>query len=356
MKILILNSAKSWGGNELWSKTLANGLADKGHSVFFAARTDIFDDRLSDKVELVKFPFRNEMCIRTHRGIRKLIKTNDIQILLPTKRKEYFIAGYTGRRFNLPVCFRLGIKRRIPIWDFPQRFVYQKLPDGIIVNAHIIKDILVSTKIIKEEKIRVIYNGYDFPEQPKPFDEYEIKKDKFVFATAGRLSQQKGYDILLRTVKKLKNKNDNFYVYLAGSGSEEDLYKHFVHDYNLEDTVFFTGYLQNVRGFFSQADAVVIPSRNEGIPNALFEAWSVKKPVISSNADGLPEVMRSYENGIMTPLRINQLSQAMEYIINNPETAKEFGEKGHNTLNNEFTLDVMLSRAEKYLTELINNK
>ena len=51
--------------------------------------------------------------------------------------------------------------------------------------------------------------------------------------------------------------------------------------------------------FFSRADLVIIPSRSEGIPNTLFEAWMSKRPVIATNAGGISEVIDHGINGLI---------------------------------------------------------
>ena len=64
-----------------------------------------------------------------------------------------------------------------------------------------------------------------------------------------------------------------------------------INNYNLESHCKLVGEKKDVVSFFSEADLVVIPSRSEGIPNTLFEAWMAKKPVIATNAGGTSEVV-----------------------------------------------------------------
>ena len=250
MKILISNSAKSWGGNELWSSSLANDFAERGHEVFFAFRTDIFKGRLSKRVNKIRLSFKHEFDFKTRREIFKISEACGIDLFLATKRKEYYILGKCGRSINIPVVFRLGIHRKIPRYDIPQRYVFRYFPDAVIVNAQAIKDELINDKLCPEEKIHVIYNGYDFPAE---YESYQngLPSGKFVFAAAGRLSSQKGYDLLLQACEILKKRTNNFFLAIAGEGPEHEEYQNFINSRNLQENVSLTGRIDNTRGFFA---------------------------------------------------------------------------------------------------------
>lgn len=356
MNILFLNSSKTRGGNEMWTATIAEALADKNHKVFLAARSDIFDDRLAGKVEIVKLPFRHELDKATISGIKSIIKKHKIQIAVPTKRKDYFIAGRLGKRRGLAVVFRLGIIREVPKWDVFQRYVYRDLPDAIIVNAEAIKDVLVKSKMSKPEKINVIRNGRIFPDKVEIFDEFEIKKDKFVFGAAGRLGPQKGYDYLLKAADILNKQRIDFRIYVAGEGTSREEYEKFIETSKLQDVVFMPGEIRNVRGFFKEVDAVLIPSRNEGIPNVLLEAWSVGKPAIASRSAGIPEAIDNGENGILINLDAGELAEAMKKLIDNPELLFKFGEMGRKTLGEKFRYEDMVASVENLFYAMIKEK
>ncbi len=353
LNILFLNSAKSWGGNERWLASAANGLADRGHNVFLAYRTEIFKGRIYDSVRMIKLPFKHEFDLKTRKAIRPLIKEQSIDLLLPTKRKEYFIAGQIGKSMKIPVIFRMGILRSFPGWDLPQRYVYRYLPTAVIVNANIIMESLVHEEIMPAERINVIYNGYEFPDD---IEEYALNmpKNKFIFASAGRLTRQKGFDLLLKAASILKLKDRKFHLIIAGEGSERAKCEHFVSNNFLREDVTFTGEIENVSGLFARSDAVVIPSRSEGIPNVLFEAWNAKKPVIASNAAGIPEAVKDGANGLLVSLNPEDIATAMEYIMNNSTAAAKIGDNGYDTLKTKFSLKNMLDQIEELFVKTVN--
>lgn len=352
-KIIFLNSSKEWGGNERWTVSACNALVNAGHEVVLAFRKDIFSDKLDSRVKLFYLPFKSEIDLKTYSLLHKFNKNFKADILFPTKRKDYAIAGFYSKFHFVKVIFRLGIMRKFKKRDFIQKYIYSHFPDKIIVNAEAIKQDLVSQNFIKPELIEVIYNGYNFDEK---IHAYKLPKDiehKFIFASAGRLAPQKGYDVLLKAVNILSKSNHDFHLIIAGEGSSRKDYEKYIKENSLENHVSLIGNISNVRGLFAASDAVIIPSRNEGIPNTLMEAWSVKKPVLAAKSAGIPEAIQSGENGLLFDLDENEIESAMLKIISNRENEHIFGEAGYNTLMEKFTLNKMTEHLEYVFEQIL---
>jgi glycosyltransferase involved in cell wall biosynthesis len=355
MNILFLNSARSWGGNERWAASAAIALAERGHNVCFAYRDDIFLNRLSPKITTYILPFQHEFDVKTIQGLKKIVRRHHIHILLPTKRKEYWIAGRFGKKYRLGVVFRLGIVRRIKNADIIKRYVYGRLPDAIIVNAEGIRQGLLETPFVNPDKIVTIYNGYDFQPIVDTNLHLDVEWDpkRFVFVGAGRLTRRKGFDILLDAAQLLKEEGQLFSLYIAGEGARYNTLRDTIARYDLTRYVTLLGHVPTVRELFARAGAVVISSRNEGIPNTLMEAWSVSKPVIATNVAGLPEVVDDHVNGLLVPLNPDEFARAMKAVMDGPELANMLGANGYRTLVTEFTLDKMVTRMEQVFTRVM---
>ncbi len=348
MKILIINSSKFWGGNERWSATTVNALADRGHNIHFISRGRLFDDKLSEKITHHKLKLKHELVIFDYLKLINILLENDVEFIIPTRRKEYWIAGIVGRLMNIPVYFRLGIVRPLPGYKFLQRVIYGSLPSGIICNSSQAKQQLIKDRVIADSKIHVVYNGYSFAEYSD--DIKQTGKSFHVFACAGRLTPQKGFDILLRAIKQLSNRRSDFLVKIAGIGPDLRQYQRYCKENKLEEFVRFDGFIEDIRSYFADCDTVLIPSRNEGIPNVLMEAWSVKKPVIAARSAGIPEAINHGINGILVNLEPNSFAAEMEAIIMNPEKYNEIGFQGITTLQTKFTLDKFLDDIESVFT------
>jgi len=350
MNVLICNSAKSWGGNERWSASLANGLAGRDHNVIMVTRANIFSD-LAENISLEFADFKHEFNIKTYLKLFRIIKKNNIEIIIATKLKEYFICGLLGKLFNIPVVMRFGIEREISKYDLLRQVAFNSFASKIIVNSWSIKTILGKSNI-DSSKIEVVYNGYDFNNNSVIEDfshDKFIKKSNFVFGVVGRLSPQKGFDILIDSVKNLKG---DFQIFIAGDGPDKENYLNKIDEYGLNEKIILLGEIRNVRGFLSKCDCTIIPSRSEGIPNVMMESWSVETPVIASRMSGNPEAISDGFNGILFDLDSRKLSDLLQKIISDNSIISDFGKTGFETLKNNFSMKEMLDKCENIFNKL----
>lgn len=355
MNILFTNSAQKFGGIEKWLCTTANALSELGHKIFFAGKNELIYDKLNKEIQIYKIPFKHGFDNKTSNEIIKIVNEKNIDLLFPTKRKEQYILGKIGKKLNIPVVFRLGIYRHIKKIDIPQRFVFKNMPDKIIVNSKAIKNFLIDDNVADPEKIEVVYNGYTFESEVKPYP-LDKPSDKFIIATAGNLESDKGFDLLLEAVNILKEKRQDFELVIAGEGSELHEYEQYIKKNNLQSYVTLLGQIENVRGLFDKADFVVIPSKSEGIPNTLFEAWSLRKPVLATNSAGLSEAIINNENGHLFDFEPQAMANSLNKALTNNEEFGDYGVAGYDTLMDQFTLDKMLTRLLNILENVTKNQ
>ena len=357
MNIVALNSSKNWGGNERWLTTALNGLSSRGHQIHLIKRhnTDHWNS-LSSSVNVIEAPFTNELSIKTKAIIRNTIKERNSDILLSTKRKDYVLGAQIKKKNNISHIMRLGISRPILKRDVIQRYVISKKVDGIIVNAQSLKSELLNYSFIKSnfnpDDIGCIYNGYDITNSKTP--KSKKIRSTLLIRSAGRLTIHKGYDILLSALNSINDLQTKYTLEIAGEGPEQKRLKALINNYNLESHCKLVGEKKDVVSFFSEADLVVIPSRSEGIPNTLFEAWMAKKPVIATNAGGTSEVVDNMKDGIICEPNSENLMNVLKKYLNNRSHFEEMGLNGYNKLVQSFSMDKMTRNLEKYLMDFID--
>lgn len=102
----------------------------------------------------------------------------------------------------------------------------------------------------------------------------------------GRLSHEKGFDLLLRALSLVREYFPAANLTIAGSGPEEETLKTDCSALGLKDAVRFTGYIDSPYPLFPGADLFVLSSRYEGMPNALIEAAAAGLPIVAFPASG----------------------------------------------------------------------
>jgi glycosyltransferase involved in cell wall biosynthesis len=108
----------------------------------------------------------------------------------------------------------------------------------------------------------------------------------------GRLSREKGFDLLLQALSTVRERFPHADLVIAGSGSEEAALKAQCRELGIEATVRFAGYVDCPAAYFPGATLYVLSSRHEGLPNALLEAAAGGLPIVALPASqGLVELL-----------------------------------------------------------------
>ena len=136
----------------------------------------------------------------------------------------------------------------------------------------------------------------------------------------GTLKESKGYERLLRIVKRLKDENYHIKLYILGIGPLEDKIRKFIKDNDLEDTVFLLGYQTNPYKFVARSDLFVCASFAEGFSTATTEALILGVPVCTVEVSGMKEMLgTNNEFGIITENNEEALYKGITSLLDNPQ-------------------------------------
>ena len=128
----------------------------------------------------------------------------------------------------------------------------------------------------------------------------------------GRLSHEKGQDVLLRAVGLIKDRAKNFCVMFAGDGPDREKLDALTRELGIEHMVKFLGHQKKVATVYRASDFMIMPSRSEAMPNALLESNALGVPVIATRVGGVPEVA---EDGVTAWIIPSDDPQAMADAI-----------------------------------------
>ncbi|MFT7086868.1 MAG: glycosyltransferase involved in cell wall biosynthesis [Rickettsiales bacterium] len=182
------------------------------------------------------------------------------------------------------------------------------------------------------------------------------KKDyqkKFTIGSYGRFSHEKGYDILIESVKILNDQNIDFNCIIGGSGVDENNLKNTVKKYGLQKKVSFIGWVENQEEFFKKIDLFVLPSRREESPLTPLESMKYSTPVLATKNFGCLDLIKNKENGFLTELE-NPLKMAekLELIINNKSILPEISGEAFRILEENYSYTIFKERIARVLKNL----
>jgi glycosyltransferase involved in cell wall biosynthesis len=165
----------------------------------------------------------------------------------------------------------------------------------------------------------------------------------------GRLTPQKGFDLALKAFARIAPAIPKARMMIVGEGVEEAALKELAVTLGIERKVDFKGSVQpqDVFGVMNKASMVLLPSRFEGLPIVSLQAAYMKRPIISSDVDGLPDLVVDNESGlILKNNNVEELAEAIQNLIQHPQKAIRMGKAAARRLDNNFSFDDCVSRYE----------
>lgn len=164
--------------------------------------------------------------------------------------------------------------------------------DKIYCVSNISKEHFVSRFNSCKEKVDVYYNHInkdEIIEKSKGNIEYTFDRDKINIVSVGRLSSEKGFDMIPEIIKILDQNNYNIKWYLVGEGFLRKTIEEKIKENNLKDKLILTGNQINPYPFMKNCDIYVQPSYEEGYGLTIIEAAILGKPIIATNVCGVKE-------------------------------------------------------------------
>jgi len=174
----------------------------------------------------------------------------------------------------------------------------------------------------------VVRNGVDL-EHFRPADEREklaaraqlsISHDAPLAVCVGRVTWQKGQDLLLRAWPVVRSRCRRALLALVGAGELRETLRR-----DAPPGVHFADPVDDVRPWYAAADVVVLPSRWEGLPLTLLEALSVGRSVVGTDIAGIVEALPPAAGSVVPPGDVVALADAVSYRLCQPHVARAEG-------------------------------
>lgn len=169
--------------------------------------------------------------------------------------------------------------------------------------------------------------------------------------TAGRLHENKGFDVLIKAVAHL----DDVYLWLAGEGPLKDELQRLVAELKLGHRVRFLGWRDDINAFLSSADLFVCPSRHEPLGNVVLEAWAQKTPIIATAAQGPKQLIEDGENGLLVPIDDDSLlAEKIRALIDNKKLRENMISNANKKYQEGFSQKVIVEEYKRFLNSILN--
>lgn len=363
MKILLVNHFPLVGsGSGVYVANIAQNLVKKGHEVCIIMPENTTKIKEIPNVKIHPVYFKREekiegqldfnfVCFDSHPRSRLLFsEISDEQVLQYEKAfrkaieqeiKEFkpdiihaqhiWIASAVATEYNIPVVITchgsdiMGYNES----DRYHHYVAKAINNckRVIAISNHNKEILNNMFEKDKDKIITISNGYDpdifyreecSKEEVLKYFNINKKYDKIV-CFAGRLTRNKGIDILLNSAKIYEK--DNILTIIAGHGSEYEVLYPLKQELGLRDVVFLGDMShEELRKIYSISDICAVPSREEAFGLVALEALACGLPVIATKQGGMPDFINDKVGILIEKENVEQLANAINEALNGKKT------------------------------------
>ena len=302
------------------------------------------------------------LSFRTSSRIKEVFREFNPTVVHTHQIGALFYAGSAARKLGVPAIIHTEHGKH-----YRSRFRTRVL--GRVAARHASRFICVSKDIAKEvescriapsRNIRVLPNGIDVKRfAPSGLrhlgrKELAIPEDAMVIGTIGRLNEVKRQDLLIQAFAQHARRDPDARLLIVGDGPLQDDLRQLAMSLGVQDSVCFTGYKPDPERFLELMDVFVLSSRSEGMPLSVLEAWAAGVPVVTSDAGGLPELIRDGETGLLFPSGDQEsLAAKLQMLLSNGELAANLRVHGRARVAAEFSLDKMTSSYHEQYLEVL---
>ena len=296
-----------------------------------------------------------------------------VQLIIQNKIDKVYISSFCGGSRNVAIAAILT--GRSYIWHIHET-VTKRPPLRTFLFLRFAKKLIAGSKesavdfqayLPANKKIQVIYNAIDVPvESVTPASKLEARNqlllkfglplDSYIIVTLGRVSYDKGHDLLLESAVQVTKVLPNiFFVVVGGVFPDDELfYQQLLSNLKnegLDKKVVFAGFQDDIFELLRGSDLMVHFSRKEAFGLVLGEAMSQKTPVIAFKVGGMREIIEDGSTGyLIEPYEINQLNEKIVDLLNDEQQRKVIGEKARISILETFSIDNFIGQMTDLLT------
>jgi glycosyltransferase involved in cell wall biosynthesis len=301
-------------------------------------------------INIINLKAQNKLDIRTIFKLYNLLTKIKPDILWCSLFHSTIVGRLTGKLAGVPVIINWEHNQNLGGWD--RKFlnkITSRYSKSILADSEIVKETLVNELKIDKKKIKTVYIG------ALDLDEYSssrkrILNNKSIVGSIGSLTDQKGYEYLIKATRIVVEQHPEVHVHIAGEGIEKDKLSRLINHYNLKNNVELLGYRRDIPRLLNSWDIYVQPSLWEGLCITVIEAMACNLPVVASKVGGIPESVQDNVNGfLVSPKDHKILADKILYLIENKEVREEMGAKSREIVESKYNLKKTIEEVKEFL-------
>lgn len=372
-KILYVIDNLEFGGGERGFLQIMNGLNKENFAIHVASHPGgEFGKKISEmRVSFLPVNMLKRYNLLTILKLISIISKKGIHIVHSQGARADFFARVAVRATHRPYLvstiqmpvegYNVSVLRK-RFYLFFDRF-FERYVDHFIVVSDSLKRTIAKDHQVDLNKISKVYNGIELDvykpdvlgHSSKEIKEnIGIKSGDFVLGAVGRLIWQKGFEDLICSLPQIVKMHPEVKLLIVGDGPLRKSLQELAKGLNVNDSIFFTGFRNDLKEILSSIDLLIIPSLLEGFPMITLEAMAMEKPIIATNIDGITEQITNEKDGILVPPKEpNEIAKAIMKLFLNQEGARRMASAARKKVEHQFSVKKMIAETEKVYLSIL---
>ncbi|UCF19800.1 MAG: glycosyltransferase [Gemmatimonadota bacterium] len=345
------------GGLERVVQALAIGHRERGHDVRIVVVLD--EDGLGHPflapfrrtgVQVFPLPLAPRRYLKEREFVARLCQRGRPDVVHTHGYRCDVVDSGAARRLGIPTVTTVhgftggGPKNRL--YEWLQRRAYRRF-DAVVAVSRVQLEQLADSGVPRE-RLQLLPNAWSktgpLASREEARRRLRIRDGGFQIGWVGRLSREKGLDVLLQGLTKLEDLAWELSV--LGVGREEEGLRSIVRSLGLEDRVGWLGNVRDAGRLFGAFDLFVLSSRTEGVPMVLFEAMAAETPIVATRVGGVPDVVSDQEALLVAAEDPAALATAIRAAHDDRVAASTRAAAARRRLDEEFAVEPWLERYE----------
>jgi len=365
MRILHVNTERTWRGGEQQTLYLLEALGRRKVFCHLVSQpgSPLTAKARAASLEVFPVAMRGEFDVPACLRIRRLIRRFGYDIIHSHTSHGHSLAYFA----SLGCGTRRLVTRRVDFSIFRRSFLglngvkYRHMAHGYIAISDAVRQVMEKDGI-RGERIFVVPSGVD-PQRlagssgRRLRGEFGIEADERVVINVAHLAGHKGQQYLVQAIAHVVGKIGRVRFFIIGSGERMQPLQRLAASLGIGGRIVFTGFRQDVGGFYDIADLFVMSSIQEGLGTAVLDALALGKPVVATDAGGLPEIIRDGQTGRLVPAADPvALARGIIELLENRELAGRLARRGQQMVREEFSVDAMAEKNIAVYRRLLGGK
>lgn len=352
MKILHISGARSWGGNEQQLVHAIQELNKVGvESFIFGVNSfELHQYALNNDIKFISCKDKKLNKVKNYFYLKTVVKKINPDLIHLHTSDSVTVYTVSDLLFNLktPTVFsKKGISRKVSALS-KYKYNYKNINKILCVSQVVLDHFKEVLKEKNHYKLCLVYDGVKVEEAiKKPVvnirDEYNLSDNSILIGNVANHNGAKDLATFVKTLHVLvndKNLKNVHFIQVGAFTRETIILKELVKEYQLENYITFTNFLEDASLLIPQFDVFLMTSKREGGPTSVLEAFYKKVPVVSTKVGVVSEAIENGVNGFVTNVGdYNSLAEKIELLYNNDSLMNSFKEVSYNKFLKMFTTE-----------------